>query len=134
MKYAPNSLTNNGCPYTENIFTIKNRVTVHTSIFTLKTVIISFSYSISEFFYDTNLHIFFSKLVKYPFTVSLSFYWFFLYCFHGLSPAAPSATLAAPGRPYLSTVGAPVAAARVAEHWHSSPLVVVVGAGTAPPL
>ncbi len=37
--------------------------------------------------------------------------------------------MAAPGRPYLSTAGAPVAAARVAAHWRSSPLVVVMGAG-----
>jgi hypothetical protein len=49
------------------------------------------------------------------------FFFVFLYCYQGHSPAAPSATLAAPGRPYLSTAGAPVAAARVAAHWRSSP-------------
>jgi hypothetical protein len=118
----------NGCPYTGNIFTFKNRVTEHKIIFTLKSVIISFSYSVSGFFYDTNLHFFFSKIVnlRLPFH-SLSICFFFLYCFQDLSPAAPSAALAAPGRPYLATTGAPLAAARVAAHWRSSPLVVVVG-------
>jgi hypothetical protein len=71
----------NGCPYTGNIFTIKNRVTVRTNIY---------SYS--------------------------------------------SAALTAPRRPHLSTGGAPVDATRVAAHWRSSPLVVVVGSGAAPPL
>ncbi len=73
-------------------------------------------------------HFFFSKII--------TFHCFsFLYCFQDFSPAAPSAALAAPVRPYLATVGTPVAAARVAAHWRSSPLVVVVvGAGSAPPL
>jgi hypothetical protein len=118
-----------GCPYTGDIFTFKNRVTVHKIIFTLKTVTVSFSYSISGFFYDTTFRIFFSKI----FNLRLPFHFlsigYFLYCFQDLSLAAPSAALAAPGRPYLSTAGAPVAAARVAAHQRSSPLVVVVGAG-----
>ncbi len=50
----------NGCPYTGNIFTFKNRITEHKIIFTLKSVIVSFSYSVSGFFYDTNFQIFFT--------------------------------------------------------------------------
>jgi hypothetical protein len=92
--------------------------------------------SISGFFYDLNFPLLRLKNNYSPFNVSLSFHCFsFLYCFQVFSPAAPSAALAAPERPYLATVGTPVAAARVAAHWRSSPLVVVVvGAGSAPTL
>ncbi len=90
---------------------------MHKIIFTLKTS--DNIFLVSGFFYDKNLHIFFSKNNKSPFTVSLSFYWFFfLYCFQDLSPAAPSAALAAPGRPYLSTVGAPVADV-ITDNWQA---------------
>jgi hypothetical protein len=105
-------------------------------IFTLKSVIVSFSYSISGFFYNMNFPFFLLKNNYSPFNDSLSFHCFsFLYCFQDFSPAAPSAALAAPERPSLATVGTPVAAARVAAHWRPSPLVVVVvEAGSAPPL
>ncbi len=49
-----------------------------------------------------------------------------------LSPAAPAAALTAPERPSLTAVGTTVAAARIAAHWPTSPLVVVVEAGSAP--
>jgi hypothetical protein len=124
----------NGCPYTGNIFTIKTELQCTQIFFTIKTVIISFFCLISDFFNDTNLHFSSQKLIKilYRFTFSLGF--FSLYCYQDISPAAPSAALATPRRPHLSTAGAPVAAARVAAHWRSSPLVVVVGSGAAPPL
>ncbi len=51
-----------------------------------------------------------------------------------LSPAAPAAELTASERPSLPTVGTTVAAARIAAHWPTSPLVGVVEAGSAPPL
>ncbi len=74
--------SNNGCTYTGNIFTFKNRVTVHMIIFTLKSVIVSFSYSISGFFYDMNFPFFLLKNNYSPFNVSLSFHCFsFLYYF-----------------------------------------------------
>jgi hypothetical protein len=109
---------------------------VHVIIFTLKSVIVSFSYSISGFFYDMNFPFFLLKNNYSPFYVSLSFHCFsFLYCFQDFSPAVPSAALAAPERPSLATVGTPVAAERVAAHWRPSPLVVVVvEAGSVPPL
>ena len=117
----------NGCPYTGNIFTFKNRVTMHVIIFTLKSMIVPFSYSISGFFYDMNFPFFLHKNNYNPFNVSLSFHCFsFLYLCPNFSPAAPSAALAAPERPSLATVVTPVAAARVAAHWRPSPLVVVV--------
>ena len=58
----------------------------------------------------------------------------FLKLFSELSPAAPAATLAAPERPSLPTVGTTVAAARIAAHWPTSPLGSVVEAGSAPKL
>ncbi len=51
-----------------------------------------------------------------------------------LSPAAPAAALTASERPSLPTVGTTVAAACIAAHWPTSPLVGVVEAGSAPPL
>jgi hypothetical protein len=75
-----------------------------------------------------NFPFFLHKNNYFPYNVSLSFHCLsFLYCFQDFSPAAPSAALAAPEGPYLATVGTPVAAAHVAAHWRSSPLVVVVG-------
>jgi hypothetical protein len=51
-----------------------------------------------------------------------------------LSPAAPAATLTAPERPSLPPVGSAVASAHIAVQRPTSPLVVVLGAGSAPPL
>ena len=109
---------------------------MHTNFFfTIKTVIISYFCLISDLFNGTNLQFFISEIDKVP----LPFHFLIGFFFSStaiqiLSPAAPSAALAAPRRPHLSTAGAPVAATRVAAHWRSSPLVVVVGSGAAPPL
>ena len=51
-----------------------------------------------------------------------------------LSPAAPAAAQTTPERPSLPAVRTAVAAARITAHWPTSPLVVFVGAGSAPPL
>ena len=117
--------------YSGNIFTFKISFTAHRIFLTLKNRI---KYSTLEFSV-TKICVLSPLKGYFPSAVSHSFYWFFfLHCFQGQSPAAPSAALAAPGRPYLTTVGASVTAARVAVHWRSSPLVTVVRAGTAPPL
>jgi hypothetical protein len=50
----------NGCPYTGDIFTFKIRVTVQ-KLFYIKNSDNIFLIFSSGFFYDTNLHIFFSK-------------------------------------------------------------------------
>jgi hypothetical protein len=101
-------------------------------------MIVPFSCSLSRFFYDFCFKFpsfFLLKNNKSPFKVSLYFHCFFKNCFQDFSPAAPSTALAAPERPSLPTVGTTVTAARVAAHWRTSPLVVVVvEAGSAAPL
>jgi hypothetical protein len=121
---------NNGCPYTGNIFTIKIELQCTRIFFTIKTVIISYFCLISDFFNGTNLQFFISEVDKVPLPFHFLIWVFFpSTAIQILSPAAPSAALAASRRPHLSTAGAPVAATRVV-----LVLVVVVGSGAAPPL
>jgi hypothetical protein len=111
----------NGCPYTGDIFTFKISFTAHMIFFfTLKKMKIkylAFEFSLTEF-----LRVIFTDRVLSASSFTL-FLLFLFYFFCSLLT-----------RSCLATVGASGTAARVAAHWRSSSLVVVVCAGTAPPL
>ncbi len=100
----------NGCPYTGNIFTVKNVLQVYSRIFLHKnSVSLPFSCLIFFFFLWLEYFTVFS-LSK----ISLKNLTQFSSCkmFSDFLPAAPAAALAASERPSLPTVGTTVAAAR----------------------